>query len=404
MNLSAPIAALEIGTSRTVIAIGEPLSNGHVKIAALREIPSVGVSKSQIHDFGQARYSVENVLKQLAEKDGYAIGQASLVLSGAHIQTHPVNAQLQIEHGTVDDEDINQIVDMSYDPNLPSDRTPLELSQIDFGLDERDHLASPRGLHGHLLKLHSLCIHGLTERISDAKNVASAAKLEIDDNDIFFAGTCASAAVLTPQMKREGVLVIDLGGGTTSFAVWVEGRLVQAGVLAVGGNHVRQDIRHAFALTRAQAEQIKIESASCLVSSDDGDHRIAVPTTLPGFKTASVSRRSLNTVVNARMQELFTIIRSKLDEENRLHNLHCGVVLTGGGALLKNVDDLATAVFGCNAVRGTIIPEIEGLDAFPVPPVQAAVIAGLLIQARADVMPHSMFDSVKHLFGGLFRK
>lgn len=406
MSLSDPTAAIEIGTTYTVVAIGEPRPDGNVRIAAVREIPSNGVRKSQIHDIGQARYSIESVLKQLSSRDGYSICRACLVMSGAHMQTLPVNAQLQIEHGSVHEEDVNQIVDLSYDPNLSSDRTPLEISQIEFSLDGMQHIASPKGMHGRLLKLHSLCIHGSSQRIMDARTVASSAKLEIGETDVFFSGTCASAAVLSPQMKREGALVIDLGGGTTSYSVWVSGALVQAGVIAVGGDHVTHDIQHAFSLTTRQAEELKHKSASCLVEAEDAAHRITVKSTTPGLDGASVPLRALNTVTNARMQELFTIIRTKLDDENHLHGLNAGVVLTGGGALLKNAAPLASSVFGCAAAVGTIVPQIEGLDELELdrPPVAYASVAGLLLQARATTSSHSMMDSIKNFFGRAFGK
>lgn len=403
MNLSEPIAALEIGTSRTVIAMGEPAPNNHIRVTAISDIPSAGVRKGQIVDVPQARYSLESVIKRLADQNGYSVGQACLAVSGTHIQTSPVNVQLPIERGIVRDEDINQAIDASYDPNLPHERTPLELSKIDFGLDDMDHIASPRGMSGHLLKLHSLCIHASTQRIKDAKNVALAAKLEIDENDIFFSGDCAATAVLSPQMKREGAVVIDLGGGTTSFTVWSEGTLVQAGVIGVGGDHVTQDIRQAFALTAIQADQVKLNSASCLVGADDTLQRITIPASTPGFKAPTISRRALNTVVNARMQELFTIIRTKLDDENRLHSLHAGVFLTGGGALLNNVVPLATSIFGCRVSVGTLVPEIEGLEQAE-HPILYATVAGLLLKARGISTSHSVVDSFKNLFGGLFRK
>lgn len=402
MNLSEPIAALEIGTSRTVIAMGEPAADNHVKVTAISEIPSAGVRKGQIVDVPQTRYSLESVIKKLVDQHGYSVGQACLAVSGAHIQTSIVNVQQPVER-VVRDEDINQAIDTSYDPGLPHERTPLELSKIDFGLDDMNHIVSPRGMSGHLLQLHSLCIHGSTQRIADAINTAHAAKLEIDENDIFFSGDCAAAAVLSSQMKRDGALVIDLGGGTTSYTVWVEGTLVQAGVVGVGGDHVTQDIRQAFSLTAKQAEDVKISSASCLVGADDALQRITIPASTPGFKDPTISRRALNTVVNARMQELFTIIRSKLDDEGRLHSLHAGVFLTGGGALLANVVPLAASVFGCRVSLGTIVPEIEGLESCE-HPVLYATVAGLLLKARGLAPTHSFADSFKNLFGGLFKK
>lgn len=399
MKLSSePVAALEIGTSNTVIAIGEPLGGGRVKIAAINSIPSSGVRKSQIIDIGQARYSIESVLRHLADQSDYSIGQAYLAVSGPQIKIKAVNAQTQVVGGVVHDEDLNVVDARSYESGLAPDRYPIELSQVSYSLDDMDDITSPKDMSGHLLTLHSLCIHSATQCISNAREAAHQAHLELPDEDVFFAGTCAAAAVLTMQNKKDGSLVIDLGGGSTAYTGWVDGKLVHAGVLGVGGDHVTNDIRVAFGISQPQAEHLKTMSASAIISEADATSRVSVPDPTPGFKAATISRRALNTVVNARLQELFSIIRQKLDEENLLHKLNAGVVLTGGGSALPRVAELAANVFGCGVRVGSLLPEIEGLEK-EAHPASRAVIAGLLLLAQQQEGPTSgLFDSLKDLF------
>ena len=403
MSLSAPVAGLEIGTSRTVIAIGEGRDDGRLEVAAIGSIPSSGVRKSQIIEMTQARYSIESVLKKLEEQSGYAIGHACLAISGPQVRTTLMNTQWQLERGFVHDDDIAEINARAEETNLPPERTQLELHPISYGLDELGDIPSPKGMNGNLLKLRSLCIHGATQRINDARTAANAAKLEITET--CFSGTCAANAVLSPQDKRDGALVIDLGGGSTTFTAWTDGRLAYAGVLGVGGDHVTNDIHTAFSISTAQAEQIKTSAASAIVMAEDSGMRVAVPSSMPGFKAASISRRALNTVVNARMQELFTVIRSKIDDANLLHKLNGGVILTGGGAALGNVVQLASSVFGCGVRLGAIIPDIQGLDKVAgVPPFACATIVGLLLRAAAADSRPSFMDSFTGIFKGIFRK
>ncbi len=403
MSLSAPVAGIEIGTSRTVIAIGEASQDGRIEVTAMGAIPSSGIRKSQIVEMAQARYSIESVLKKLEEQFGYTIGHACLAVSGPQIRVTATNAQWQLERGFVHDDDIAEINARAEETNLPPERTQLELHPVTYGLDELDNIASPKGMNGNLLKLRSLCIHGATQRINDARSAAEAAKLEITVP--CFAGTCAAQAVLTQQNKRDGVLTIDLGGGSTTFTVWAEGQLVHAGSLGVGGDHVTDDIHTAFSISHAQAEQIKTSVASAVISADDGGVRVPVPSPMPGFKAASISRRALNTVVNARVQELFTLIREKIDEENLLHRLDAGIVLTGGGSSLANICQLAASVFGCGVRIGTLIPELQGVEKVSnLPPAVHATIAGLLMRAAADENHHSLMDSFTDMFRGLFRK
>ncbi len=396
MNLSEPIAALEIGTSNTVIAIGEALSGGRVKVAAINSIPSAGVRKSQIVDSAQARYSIESVLKHLSDQSDYSIGQAYLAVSGPQIRTKAVNAQTTVDGGVVHDEDIEFVKSQSYETGLAQDRFPIELSQIGYSLDDVDGIASPKGLNGHLLTLRSLCIHGSLPRINDARAAAHQAKLELPE--VSFAGICAAAAVLTQQNKKDGALVIDLGGGSTSFTAWTDGKLVNAGVIGVGGDHVTNDIRIAFSISLAQAEHLKTTAASAIISSEDATVRVNVPDPMPGFKAATVSRRALNTVVNARLHELFSIICQQMDEAGLLHRLNAGIVLTGGGSALPGTVRLAADVFGCGARVGALLPEIEGLEKDPHPAARA-VIAGLLLLARQQDEPSTgFFDSIKKIF------
>ena len=398
MNSSDPIAALEIGTTRTVIAIAEPLGEGRIRVSAYDGIPSSGVRKSQIVDVAQARYSVSSVQKKLVSQFDYAVAQAYLVISGPQIRTQESSVQIPLQRGVVGDEDIEEIGERMYDIALPAERQALEVARLSYGLDDIENIVSPKGMSGHILKLRTLCIHGSAQRIADAKSAADAAKLEI--LDVCYAGTSAAAAVLTPQQKRDGALVIDLGGGSTNFTAWSDGRLLYADVIGVGGDHVTEDIRDAFTVSVAQAEQLKLASASAMIGPDDASVRIPLPATTPGFNAASISLRALNTVVNARLSELFTIIRTKIDEANLLHRLNAGVFLTGGGSSMKNILPLASNVFGRAARLGQIVPEVEGLEQEK-NPAALATIVGTLIQTIPPESPRRSFmDALRHIFGG----
>ncbi len=396
MSLSEPVAALEIGTTRTVIAIGEPLGGGRIKVSALSAIPSAGVRKSQIVDISQARYSVQSVLRNLADQSDYSIAQAYLAVSGPQIRTKYVNAQASVEGGVVHDEDLQVVDARSEEASLATDRHPIEISHISYSLDDMDNISSPKGMSGRLLTLRSLCIHGSAQRIADARTAAHQAKLELPE--VAFAGTCAAAAVLTPQAKKDGALVIDLGGGTTSYTAWVDGKMIYADVVGVGGDHVTNDIRVAFSVSKTQAEQLKLNDASAIISAEDANARVNVPSPSPGFKAATISRRALNTVVNARLLELFDIIREQLDTEGVLHRLNAGVFLTGGGSALPGAVELAASVFGCNVRVGSLVSAIEGLEREP-HPAACAVITGLLLLAQQDETDSSgILSTLKNLF------
>ena len=405
MNSAEPIAALEIGTTHTMIAIAEPLGEGRIRVAAYGSIPSSGsVHKSQVVDVAKARYSVSSVQKKLVSQSDYAVAQAYLVVSGPQIRTQEASAQVPLPRGVVSDEDIEALNERMYEITLPAERQALEVARLSYGLDdiENKNIVSPKGMSGHILKMRTLCIHGSAQRIADAKNAAEAAKLEI--LDVCYAGTSAAAAVLTPQQKNDGALVIDLGGGSTNFTAWTDGRLRYADVIGVGGDHVTEDIRDAFTISLTQAEQLKIDSASAMIGPDDASVRIPLPASTPGFNSASISLRALNTVVNARMSELFTIIRTKLDEANLLHRLNAGVFLTGGGSSLKNVLPLASNVFGSNVRLGKLVPEVEGLEQEKNPAALATIVGTLLQTTPVEQPRRSFWEALFPFFRGDKRK
>ena len=396
MNLSDPIAALEIGTTRTVIAIAEPLGPGRLSIVAHGDIPSSGVRKSQITDIGQAGVSVSSVLKRMESEYGYSIGRAALAVSGPQVRTKQLVTQWQVDK-TVTDNDLAEICNRSYDTGLEEDRILLDLSELGYGLDGLDGIASPKGMSGRLLKLKTLVVHSAKARVDDAKAAAAAAKLEI--SDAYFAGRCAAEAVLTPEDKTAGTLLLDLGGGSTSYAAFADGRMIHAGTLGVGGDHVTNDVRLAFSLSLAQAENVKHVASAVFTPERTG--RVEVPSSLMSAEGTSVSMRALDTVVNARLGELFAVVREELDAAGVLHRLTGGTVLTGGGSRVQNIAALARSVFG-GAVRiGALVPGIEGLekDEFPA---QYATIAGALLLEQRNSDEQSLFDPLTNLFKKFF--
>ena len=390
-------AALEIGTTRTVLAIGECETGGRLKVSCHAEIPSTGIRKSQILDIPQATQSIRSVLheiekKQEAQGAKISLGNAFLAVSGQHVKADPYFGTAQVDGSRVGDDAINEVMRSAHSMTLPKDRELLDIIDQDFVLDNLGGIASPKGMSGRVLKLNTLQVHADRNRIQNARTAADAAHLEI--REPLFAITCAADAVLEDHEKKNGVLVIDIGGGSTGYAVYSDGYPVSTGVIGVGGDHVTNDIAHAFQTTNAQAEGIKIREASAVVSANGGaSSRVKVEqgeNTLMDNRT--ISRLALNTVVNARLMELFTVIRETLAEQDLLHRLHAGVVLTGGGALMRDIETLAEQRLGTNVRIGRPI-HVDGFEDAPDAPA-FATIAGALLYASRNYDDTSIFDSI----------
>ena len=393
-------AALEIGTTRTVLAVGETDGNGRLKITSHAEIPSTGVRKSQILDITQATQSIRSVLQKtekLQDENGskVTIGNVFLAVSGQHIKSDSFFGSVQVEKSRVGNEDMNAVLNSARTMTLPKDRELLDIVDQDYVLDNRGGISAPLGMAGSVLKLNTLQIHADRNRIMDARTAAEAAHLEI--REPLFAITCAADAVLQDHEKKNGSLVIDLGGGSTGYAFYCDGYVVATGVIGVGGDHITNDIAHAFQTTNAQAEGLKINSACAIIRSADGEPaRVRVEqgeNTLMDNRT--ISRRALDTVVNARLMELFTVIRETLEDQDILHRLHSGIVLTGGGARLREIDTLAEQILGSSVRIGRPL-HIDGLENEDFPAAYATIAGALLYACRNY--------EEKSAFGGLFER
>lgn len=394
-------AAIEIGTTRTVLAVGESENGGRLK-AIHAEIPSSGVRKSQIIDIGNARESVRSVLREV-EKRGSAgnwsvsIGNAFLVLSGQHVKADRYAGFVQVEGGRVGTDDIRAVNEATREMPLPKDRELLDIVNQDYVLDEMGGIVTPKGMAGRILKLNALHLHADRNRIQDARTACEDAHLEI--REPLFATTCAAEAVLEEHERKNGVLVIDFGGGSTGYAVYLDGTLAAAEVIGVGGDHITNDIALAFQATHNQAEELKRTEASAVVGGeDDAAARATLKGTSSLMESRTVSRRALDTVVNVRLKELLGIIREKLDDLDLFNRLHAGVVLVGGGAAMKGLDALVQNSYGLSVRIGrpNTVDGFADVDA----PASYAAIAGALLYAHRNYEEKPL---LKNLFGELFK-
>ena len=393
-------AALEIGTTRTVLAIAETDSAGRLKVTCHAEIPSTGVRKSQILDIKQATQSIKAVLAEIDRKqselgNNATVGNAYLVTSGQHVQAIPAQGMTQVG-GKIGSDEMAAAFNHARSMPIPDNRELLDIAEQDYVVDNGGGILNPKGKSGHVLKLNTLQIVADRNHIQDARTAADAANMDI--REPLFAVTCAAEAVLEDYEKNNGVLVLDLGGGSTGYAVYSDGYLNATGVIGVGGDHVTNDIAHAFQTANVQAEELKVTEANAMLTADSGaTPRVKVPGSNPLLESRTISRRSLNTVVNARLKELFTVIRTTLEEQDLINRLHAGIVITGGGAQMAGIEPLIEQTLGLHVRLGRPI-HIDGLDDAGFSPAYAAVAGALIYANRNDDNRSSFFDGIRRLF------
>lgn len=395
-------AVLEIGTSRTAMAAGESAPGGRMKAVCRAVIPSIGVKKSQILSISQATQSIKSVLRETEKTrteagDTLTIGNAFLVVSGRHVKADPYQSAVQVEGAKVSQTDIDAVTRAAHMMTLPRDRELLDIAEQAFSLDSLRGIDAPRGMSGRILKLDTLQIHADANRLNDARTAAGEAHLEL--RDPLFAATCAAEAVTEESERRDGVMVLDFGGGSTGYAVYCDGCLCAAGAIGVGGDHVTNDIAQAFQTTISQAEALKRDEANAIPGMDKtAGERVHVAGNSPLMESRTLSRRALDTVVNARLKELLSVVSDTVGGSETLHRLHSGVVLAGGGSAMRSLDVLVQRTYGLPVRIGRPL-HVDGFENEKNPAAFAA-LAGALMYAQRNYEKKSVIGNFwKGLFG-----
>jgi len=395
-----PIAALEIGTSRTVICVGESDENGRMRITGVGTYPSTGVRKGQITDLSQASVGVESAAKQAEKQADVSIWQVLLAISGGHIQAAVNTGMATIRSGdrVVSKEDIEEVTENAQTVQIEADRQVLHTITQSYMVDDQPGIVKPEGMRCKVLTLNVMAVHGMKNRIDNAVSVAKNVQLEV--TDVAFSGICAALAVLTPEQKRNGVVLVDLGGGTTNYIAYCNNVISAVGCIAVGGDHVTNDIALAFNIPLNRAEEIKRAEGCAVIDSETSGKRVVLSADV-GFEERLISCKALHTVINSRMDETFRVLRSKLDEAGVLPHLGGGVILTGGGAYLRKVADLAQRVFGLPCRIGLPV-NVDGLGAVEQPAALSTAV-GLVLYGKMTYEDRRLlspfWNRVKGVFG-----
>lgn len=346
-----PVAALELGTSKVCALVGETREDGNTMITGLGVCPSYGVRKGVIVDLEKAAACVQTAVQEAESSGAVEIRQVFLIVNGDHIRSTVNQGSVPVfDPGRgINAEDLNDVADIARAINLPHDSELLHSIPQTYAVDGQASIINPQGMHGARLSLDMLIVHGTRNILNNTIKAARNVGLEV--LDVAFSGLCSALATLAPEQKECGVALLDLGAGTTNYVVYADNAIAAAGVIAVGGDHVTNDIAQGFTISLRRAETLKQEAGAAVIETADRFRRTTIPPEV-GFPACSVAASDLNAIINARMDETFKIIKNELEKKSLLAELGAGLVLTGGGAHLKGVALLAEQVFGVSCSVG----------------------------------------------------
>jgi len=352
------ITALEIGTTTIKVLMGEVREDGGLMVAGIGECESRGVRKGEIIEFELALEAVRRALETAEANAHRSIGErVYLAASGGRAESRlhragiPVLNEYDEAGGEISPDDIEHALDVARKVPLPDERIRLHTLQQHFEVDGRGGIVNPAGMLAEDLKVEMLLIHGRLSTVENLKRLMQ--NVPVTCADAVFGGFCSALAVLTPEQKRAGSVVIDLGGGTTDYVVYNSGLVKLAGSIAVGCDHITADISSGLSINRRQAEKIKIESGNAVLNRMAGEQNISIPSE-GGFAGRVVRSSALHTIINARMEETFRLIADQIEEHGLSGVLSAGILLTGGGSAMEGAADLARQVFNAPAQVGKV--------------------------------------------------
>jgi len=379
--MAHPIAVLEVGTSEVRVLVAEPREDGHLMITGIGRTPSSGVRKSEVVDLENAKICVKSALLEAENNAQVSIQEVLLVYSGDHIR-HLVNrgtVNVLSPDRVITAEEREEVIETARAVNLPHDHEILHSICGNYYIDDQPGVINPDGMVGSRLSLDMLILYGVSNRLRNLTRLADEASIEVTDQA--FAGLCCGLSVLTPQQKEVGGILIDLGAGTTDFVVFSDKIIARAGSLGVGGDHVTNDLAVGLNLSTQQAERLKVKYGAAMVDLGARGRRIPIPPET-GFRAQEVLSRDVNTIMHARMEEIFELVKSRIGDEVLKRNFGAGVILTGGGARMKRVQDLASRIFEMPCHVG-YPKEVSGIAVPAECPEYASVVGMLKYGMRA---------------------
>lgn len=342
---AVPVVALEIGTWKVGALVGEEREDGNIMVTGMGQCPSCGVRKGVITDLENAVACVETAIRGAEQSSKVEIREVYLVVSGGHIQSFVNQGNVKIfDAGRgITVANMEEAMEIARTINLPHDGVVFHSIPQKYSVDDQQGIMNPAGMHGARLSLEMLIIYGSNNVSNNIRKVVHDAGVEMVA-DSAFSGLCAALATLTPEQKECGVALIDLGAGTSSYVVYTDHAIATAGVLAVGGDHITNDIALGFNISMKRAETLKHESGCAIVDSSTHFQRLAVPAEV-GFSGCSIAASDLHAIINARVDETLQMVRNDLERKGISRHLGAGVVLTGGGAHLKGIVTATERVF-----------------------------------------------------------
>ncbi|MGZ8094831.1 MAG: cell division protein FtsA [Methylosarcina sp.] len=399
------IVGLDIGTTKVAAIVGELTNEGHIEVIGIGSAPSRGLKKGVVVNLESTVNSIQRAIEEAELMAGCQIKSVFAGIAGSHIRSLNSHGIVAIKDKEVTQYDIDRVIDSARAVAIPADQKILHILPQEFVIDLQEGIKEPVGMSGIRLEAK---VHMVTSSVSAQQNIIKCIRrcgLEVDDIVLEQLASCT--AVLTEDEKELGVCLIDIGGGTTDIAIFVEGAIKHTAVIPIAGDQVTNDIAVALRTPTVNAEDIKRKYACALTQLASVEGTIEVPS-IGDRAPRKISTQNLAEIIEPRYEELMLLVQSELRRSGYEELIAAGIVLTGGSSKVMGLIELAEEIFHM-PVRMGVPQNVTGLAEVVKNPIHATGVGLLMYGKEHQVLGKSVdFESggwlskVKNWFQGNF--
>ncbi len=378
------VVALDIGTTKIVAMAGRKNAHGKLEILGIGKVESVGVLRGVVSNIEKTVKAISDAIADAERRSGLEIGVVNVGIAGQHIKSlqHRGIYTRNSIHDEIAHEDIDNLIADMYKLVLPPGDKIIHVIPQEYIVDNEQGILDPIGMSGVRLEAN---FHIITGQITAIKNLQKCVeKAGLEMANLTLEPIASATAVLSKEEMEAGIALVDIGGGTTDLAIFHDGIIRHTAVIPFGGNVITKDIKEGCRVMGNQAEKLKIKFGSALVTELKENRIVTIPG-LKGRPHKEISERNLAHIIQARMEEILDHIYWEIRRSGFERKLSGGIVLTGGGALLRNLTQLVEYHTGMNARLGMPVEHLaHGYDKEVVSPVFSTSI-GLVLKGIEDI-------------------
>ena len=352
------VVGVDIGTTKICAVVASQDASGRINIRGVGVAESDGLNRGVVVNIDKTVEAVKKAISEAERAAGVSTRSVIVGIAGDHIQSFQSRGVITVSGGEIDRDDVRRLLEDTRHVAMPADREILHVLPQEFIVDGQDGVADPIGMSGVRLEAN---VHIITGLVSAAKNVyrcIEKAGYRVDD--IVLEPLASSHAVLHDDEKEVGVVLVDIGGGTTDIAIFEDKTIRHTAVVAVAGNKVTDDLRKGLGILHDQAERLKQQFGVALVDLVGEDQEITIPG-IGGRPDKAISQSTLAQIIQPRLEEILEIVAIEVKRSGYGRHLSAGVVLTGGGALIPGTAELAADILGLEARVGRPLGLAGGL-------------------------------------------